>query len=572
MKHPTRLFLFALIIVILSGSSLQAADDLASVLPSDTLMVVRVTGLHDAWKDLHASEAWRRIEQAPIPDIANGIAQAKMEIQNLEATLQIDAEAYISSIFGHDAAIALFADKTAAFVARSADSGTLYLAVQLILDGESHDGKVLSETFSLHEGVTITSVELVGPGGQMDVGKTRHHALLDDLLIASESFGAIKRVVDVVKAGKPSLTSSREYQEATKLWPDDALVRIYVDTNRLVEGMDLEKQLNGSMRNPAIRFLARRMRTVLPATRYLAGSVTPNDSAAVFKYSIAIDEEKLPENVRGLLPPIGTSLDIMRFAPSSSLASFAGQINKAALWRYVMEAAQESNPKLAGLMNIRANQIGPVMGGMEFETQLLPQLGDQNAVIVLPGPENGPPALALVIELKNGMELPTALRTLAGSLALVRQMEAQKQGTEPDVAVRARTYNGINLTTLILREKKLNGKVNPTLFMQDKFMVLTTTPECARTLIDAYATQTAENAPPNGAMASRINFNVNAISAVLDRHMDFLIAQGIKEGKTAERARTDLIAIKYLLGFISRIDIRSTYTQGRIDREAVVRY
>ena len=204
--------------------------------------------------------------------------------------------------------------------------------------------------------------------------------------------------------------------------------------------------------------------------------------------------------------------------------------------------------------------------------ELLSELGDQNAVFVLPGAQGNPPALAFIIELNNGETLPIALKSLAGALAMAKQGEAEEQGIEPAVLLETTAYKGANLTTLILRQEKLKGKLNPTLFTQDQFLVLTTTPEAARALIDAYTTQTAEKAPKNSATASRIHLNIKAVSTAIDQYMDFLIAQGIKEGKSAEKARADLMSLKFLLSFISSIDIRGTYTPGRIDREAVIRY
>ena len=122
---------------------------------------------------------------------------------------------------------------------------------------------------------------------------------------------------------------------------------------------------------------------------------------------------------------------------------------------------------------------------MDFETQFLPQLGDQSAVIVLPAPENHPPALAVMIELNNGQTLPTALRTLVGSLAMMNQLDAEKKGIEPVIALQNQTYKDVGLMTLNLRDPKLKGKLNPTLFTRGRFLVISTTPESAKALIEA---------------------------------------------------------------------------------------
>jgi len=562
----------AIAVLVLAVTSANAMEDLADVLPQDALAVIRVTGLHDAWKEFSTSEMWRKIQQAPIPDITSGIMAARAEIENLEAALGIDIETYAASIFGNDVAIALFPDRTGVFVAQSTDTATLDLAVDMILDLEANDGKTFGRTDSLHRGVTITGVQMFGTGDAQAGADGRYHARIGDVFAVSRDMSAVERVIDVLKDAQPSLSESAEYRQATTMMPEGALVRLYVDTDRLSEMLNLEDALNGSMRNPGVRLLARRMRMLLPATRFLAGGLIRENNAVVCKYSIVYDEESLPENMRAMLPRPGAPLDIVRFVPDSALLACSAQFSKLGLWHYVMGSLRESNPGIASVLARRSGQMGPALGGMDFETQFLPQLGDQSAFIVLPGPEDHPPALAFVTELNNGHELPTVLRTLAGSLAMMNQMDAEKKGVQPMIAVENTRYKDVGLMTLNLKQPKLQGKLNPTLFAKGPFLVISTTPESAKALIDAASAPWQIVAPARGTLASRTRVNFQGIRQALHQYEDFLMGQALKEGKTAQRARSDLDSLAFVLGLFKDIAMQGVHVKGRIDREIRLQY
>ena len=565
MKRNSTILALLLAAVVIAPPASAAVADLAESTPADAIAFVRVKGLHAAWKRFVNSPAWRRIEQAPIPDIADGIRKAREGIRQFELESGVNVEESLSAIFGTDILLALLPDKTALFLARTSDTAQLRLAVDTIVAIERDEGKIVSETNEYYAGVEIRSAVMADPNAPGAAEKKRHHAIVDDLLIVSRDFDAIRRAIDVVKGKSAALASSAEYRQAQKHLRGAALVQVYVDTDRVAQAQDWDALLDGRLQNPLVRILVRRAKQILPVTRYAVADLVAGAEHAEFRSTLIYDETRLPPSVKALLPAAGAPLDVMRLAPPSAVLAFGHQVNKAALWRYILESVRETHPGIADLIAARATQIGPMFGGMDFETELLAQIGDQTAVIVTPAPADAPPGVSVVIEMRNGLVIPMALRTMAGSAAVIARIEAQKAGTAPKVGMRRSTYKGVNLTTLELYEKELGGKLNPTMFVTDKFMVVSSTPETARTILNAGMRAPAEPLG-NATVIGKGYLDVVGLREIVRQHKGFLVREGLKEGKTEDKARKDIEAIEFLLGFLDRVDARAEHVPGRITR------
>ena len=574
MKRKGMMTLLSLLVVAGLCAPALAAADLVETLPRNVVAMVRVTGLHDLWKEFVNSSAFAKLERGPIPDIAAGIRQAREEINQFELQTGVDVEDGLSAIFGTDIVVAAFPDQTAVFVARTADTGGLQFAVDTILSIEHDEGKLSDETTQYHQGAEIRSAVVTNPKTPGASAKERHHAISGDFLLVSENLDAVRRTLDVLNGAQPSLASTAEYREAAKLMRQDALIRFYVDTDHLSEIQDLEALFNGGMRNPVVSMFARRMKQILPVTKYAVGNLAASDAGAELRYSFVYDGEKLPDSLKALLPAKGAPLDIMRFVPGSSVLALANRVNKLALWQYLLESVSERHPQVASRISLQVARIGPVIGGMDFEKELLPQIGDQAGFIVTPGGGDHPPAVSLVIELNNGQTIPMALRTLAGSVAAITQIEADKAGVEPKAVMRRTTYRETDLTTLVLTEEKLAGKLNPTMFVHDKFMVVSTSPEAARAIIEAVKSPgtTATGSRLGRTAFGKAGLNVTGLAGMIRDNLEFLVREGQKKGKAEQRARSDLDALLFLMGFFERVDAEAFHAPGRIDRVVRVRY
>jgi hypothetical protein len=203
---------------------------------------------------------------------------------------------------------------------------------------------------------------------------------------------------------------------------------------------------------------------------------------------------------------------------------------------------------------------------------LLSQLGEQAVVILTPGPENGPPALALVTELRATETLPTQVKTIAGMACMVAQMEAQKKKIEAKVALQREQHAGVELTTMLIRDPNLKGHVNPTMAVKDGYMVLATSPECAKAVLSAADAAGRGRGGQKRSLLFDITMNMTRVKELVKRHNAFLVQQGINDGKTEDQARRDMVALEWVLGFFKDVHVQADYVPGRIDRILTVRF
>lgn len=557
--------LWLLSLVLLAWAVPGRAADLVDAVPGDAVIVVRVTALRDHWRQLVESPTWQKLEQAPIPDVRNGIAQARQQIADFERQSGLKVEENLAALFGTDMLLALFSDKTAVFLARTPDLEKLRQTVDTLHAIERNDGKLIRQGSERYAGVEIQSDILSDRRKGELAEKRRHYAQVGDLLIVSEELPVVARVIDVLNGKAPALPAAPAFAEAAGSMRPEALLRLYVDTRRLGELQDLETVLNGSLRNAVVKLLARRVRQVLPATRYFAADLVAASGRVEARYVLAYDEQKLPESLRALqAAKPDTALDIQRLVPPNAVAAYANRFNKAALWRYLVDSTREADPAAAERLTAQAALIGAAIGGMDFEKELLPQIGDQNALVVTPGAAGAPPGVTLLIEMKDPASIALALKTLAGTAAGINRNEREKKGLPPEILLARSRHRDVDLTTVELKDPKFGGQLNPTLCVCEKFLVISTAPEAARAILDAAAAPA--EAGRAGAQLSAGRLDVVALRAILAQYRDFLVRQGVREGKPEMRARQDIDNAEFLFGLFRRVELSGRYVPGRIER------
>ena len=211
----------------LVATPLNAAPtaDFATMLPEDTAAVVRVTGLSAYWEKLADSPLRKKIEFAPLPEVAELFADVTAALEHQEQEVGINIKDTFSAIFGHDFLIALLPDGKAVFLGRNPDAEDLKLAVDNIIAMEKKENKIQDDKFEAYNGTEIRSM-MVAEG--MAPAKQRHHALTGNILIVSRSLDAVKSTLTLMAKDAGMLASSRKYQAALKRAQPGAIVTIYL--------------------------------------------------------------------------------------------------------------------------------------------------------------------------------------------------------------------------------------------------------------------------------------------------------------------------------------------------------
>jgi hypothetical protein len=248
-------------------------------------------------------------------------------------------------------------------------------------------------------------------------------------------------------------------------------------------------------------------------------------------------------------------------------------VDKAALWQFLLATVRESDAATAAKMAQGVQQVAPMLGGQSFEKDVLPLFGEQVALIGLPGDAKTAPAAALAVEMRDTQKLPMALRSLAGMMVFGAQMEARKLQKPAPAFLKPWRHGETDITTVQLQDPKLGGKLNPTLFVKGKYMVLATGAGAARAILDAAdAPREAAAAPASGnTPIFRGWIDVRGLESLHHRFCEFLVREDVKKGKAEEKSRADHEVLGFALGFFDRLDFAVEHVPGRMDRRLTIR-
>ena len=569
-------FVCALAPLVTAG---EGEQDIMNLLPPQPLAVVRASGLGTDWQLFKASELAEQFEAAATPDVAAGLQQIRNGLAQLQVNMGVNAEELLADVIGTDCVLAIYGPGDGVFIAENPVPARLKDAAEKILTFERASGKVQAESAQTYKLVEIhqTAYNQRNPDAPP---KARFHCVVGNMLVAGSVLDTIKLVIDRAAAENPPAIEG-EAATAFAAMNKDAILQSYVDTDAISQKFDVQAALQGKIRHPLSRFFIAKLKEGLPLVKYVACTVVPKEDGTLeFRSSAIFDEQTWPDTMKAMLPKTVGAPDILQFAPDTAALSIGHQINKAALWQYVMDTISVINPRRAERMKNGANWIAGMIGGLTFD-QLLAKLGDQVGVFITSrGEPDAVPAISLVCEANNAeaQEMLTAIRSLAGAAAGFAQMEAANTNTPAKAVLENSTYNGVAFTTLRLTEEKFAGNLNITLFVLDNHVIVSSNVDGAKAIVDRHAAGKKDLAKaynlPNIAdpLAFAGKFDARLANEMVFRHRAFLVNDAVRKGKPRERAEKDVDNLIFLLSMIDDISFYSTYVPGRIDRVCTVKF
>jgi len=450
---------------------------------------------------------------------------------------------------------------------RSANRNDLQATVDTIVGLERQWGKVLDERVEAYRGAEIVSMEITDPQKPGMPSKPRHHARIGNLLIVSRSLDTVKKIIDIQQGRGNSLAATSDFREAQKLMRPNAICRAYLNSRNIAQSGLLDKLGNGNLRNPLFKTWYTRLKQNLQISRYAVINIMGDATGLEIRSSFAYDELRAPASFKALMPKHDVKLDIARCRPANAVASFSNSVNKAALWKYTLQALREFKPEIADKVTAGARYVGKCFASMDFEKEFLAQIGDQFAVFVTPGAGDMLPELTLAIELAEGELIPNCDRTQAGVIEFGNWTERQKQKKAPDFSITRQKRGAVDYTTATIHSSPVAGKMTPTMCVVGRFMLLSTSADAAQAAVEAFHSPTSAAPSGNsGAVFSRGNIDMDALAVLLRKHRNFLVQQAVKKGTPKQKARTDWRNVEYLLSFFKSINFHASSVPGRIDR------
>jgi len=546
LKRSAVVFLVAFCAV---GALAHAAVE--NYIPADAVVILKIEDPLAQWDKFVESPLFGKLEDPSfIPDVANGIAMGRTNVQQFEAQTGIGLRQVASNLLGREVAIFGLPGDMGGALVEGRDAESLQKAVDQFLDIQRDSGDLTAESTSTYKGVTIHS--------GMQKGGEGYHAIAGNVLVVSDKAAAVQKVIDVVQ-GAPALAGSPKYRDAMRMAGQDAPVRGYVDG--AVLGAFVE-QMQAAPRGtkPLGEAMRRRLVEVIPLINYLVLSVS-EDAGLEAHVTVAYRDGRLPELLRNVLPEPGSRLDVLRLAPPSAVLAGARALDFEEFWNSLVEGVAAQDPAAAGKMQQRLDVVAGMITGIYSRDQLFDEIGTQMGLFVLPGSgPNALPAGVLAFELRQTAHIPAALRMMVG----MGVMAAGKEQSQ-DISVKQSRYKDVQLTTVHGSKGPL-AVLSPTFGVVDGYLVAATSLEAVQKVVDAARTNPAPRVGQPGTPMSLMTISVPQLRALLEQHREFLVKQtAAKPGKDLQQARREIEALDKLLTLFQSVGITNTFRPGRTD-------
>ena len=544
-------------LVLATGPAATAADEVMNLLPAQPLVVVRTSGLGPAWAALKDSPWAEKIDLMAPQDIANKLQDLRVGLDQLNAAMGVNVEETLEGLFGGDCVLAVFGEGEAVFIAEGTEVQRLKNAADSVMLLERNRGRIQAQAKQVYELAEITQCTL--PDGD------RFHCFVGNALVVSKNLDLVKKVVDAAKQAKPLVQT--ELANAFALMAEDSLIRVYIDTDAVAG--KAETLLNGRLANPIVKGFVQHMQSMLALVQFDTLAVALKDGRVELKNISVIDEHKVPAGLKAMYPKFTVKLDTLQLAPESAVWACAHQLDKAALWKYVIDQVMRRNPALAARLQMYTDSFSAMMGIQDFEAKLLPQIGDQVAVFVtsddIPG---SVPAISFAIDLKNDKEIPAGIRALAGTMIGLAQLQARRV----DIALANSTYKGVSFTTLTINNPQFVDRLCPTMFVAGGKLVFSSNVFAAKAIVDRHAQGYKDPAKTfklprcEGTLAFAGRMQSEELIKMLARHRDVIVAGGVRKGEPQQEVENGLDLLEFAFSLFDGATFYATQSTGRIER------
>ncbi len=563
MKRFTKLHILPLIVVAVCLPTYHVRAAVEDYVPRDALGVLKVTALERHYEQFVNSPLAAKLRDPEfVPELADKIEEAEAAIGEFERAHDVDVRNVLMDILGREWALAAFPDETGVLVVEAQDERALRRAVEEFERLQGLTGDLLDTAVTRYKGVQVHASEMKG-------GRTRYHAMSGRVLAVSEDRPAVERVIDTATGSLESIAGSRDFRQAMQLAARDALAVAYV------EGAALEKlarQIRQKAQKPGDRMerlIQGRLAEALPLTRFLVVSIL-HEQDLTARLTVAYDGDRLPAGLAAVLPDEGMRLDVLELAPRDAAVAVARGLAPRGCWHALTQMLQEAAPPRADRAHEAMDGLVAMVGGVYSREDLLTQFSGQFALMLLPAETSEtPPAAALVIGLRDTAHVPAAAESIVGALVTFARAEGKHE-----VTLEHTEHEGVRLTTVRRNAPGVWRKVAPTFGVVEGSLVVTTSQDAARHLIDtARGAARMRLRRTEGTTFGAAVVNAPAVLGMLDRYDRFLVRHTVeKEGKPEAQARRELTALRKLLSLLDRLEYAAAFAPGRTDHYLCVNF
>jgi len=381
---------------------------------------------------------------------------------------------------------------------------------------------------------------------------------VDDALVVANDRGLIEAALIDLDDGKLDLTP--QWEEARGAVPHEAGAWASVDLSALRgAGMEIHEKLPDAFGALLIGGWAR---SLADADRVVAWATTEPEGM-----SVSLDmhrEGAWPETHRGYLAGDGAATPI-------SLEGMIGEISVSRDWATIFgEREALLTLDASGELVEFATNLTAIMGQLDFIDEVLPRVTGPMRLLAVQrdgGVEATPslPGLALVTGLDlEGVDLAQRLYSGGQMLMTIVNFERAGQG-QPSMIMDMQEHRGVRLISGSFGEPAVEGiasveyNFEPGLAIVDGTLVIASRRELLTRIVDEVLD--AEGADEAASVQDRAWVDGAQLASILGENREELIAnQMLEEGKSRERASSDIDALLHVLRRLDRVEMDASTT------------
>lgn len=563
-------------------ASAQGPMPAINLVPSDAVVCIEITRPRELLDLMTSERMTETLASLPFYQkltTTTGFNDFFSVIESLETSLGMEWREALKKLTGGGIILAVRPNDTVLLIVDAEDESLLRRTHELLIDMVRSD----AESKGLPD--PVESAEFMGVTGWSFNGEEAH-AIIGKRLIFSNHAWGLTRVL-ALRAGNQgtSLASSVHYQKAQEAGAADPAARVFVTHGSgLIKGIRaLGKSFDQDQANPL---------TAL----FLSGIVEPLRNSNWLWLGLDVEENGLTlracmdgkaasqASAASFARPSGPDQGVMPnlWVPRRTAAfSFYRDLHS------FYSAKDELFPERTSALIFFENMMGIFFSGRDLTDEVFIEAKPELRFVIAEQdydpasgiPQVQVPAFAAILRLRDAEEFDEVIEE-AWQKAIGLINFTQGQQAKPGLIIDRPIHNGTKFTMTYFSKAGLDESAyldtrfnfRPALAMPEDYLILSSTDDLARDLIDALREEAKGPRKPLPGIHSMAELDGEQLASILRANYDSLVRQNmVDEGSTQEEAETaiDLLATLASLVKNANLSIRThdEFTEARLSLE-----
>jgi hypothetical protein len=408
------------------------------------------------------------------------------------------------------------------------------------------------------------------------------HAIIGKRLIYSNRPEGLKSALELrFEANSASLASNSGYQAAKRETETGTVATIFADLKLLMQLPDLARLFQQQSKNPLAALAFSGIIESVRDSNWLALELNIQDNTFVFQATVdgqvadlsgpaAFALPKEPDE--GVLPNISVPRRIAAMSLYRDLHQFYA-------------AKDDLFPERTSGLIFFENMMGIFFSGRDLTNEVLAEtkpeirfvLAEQQFVPSIGTPVIKYPAFAVILRLRHPEQFDEvaeeAWQKAVGLINFTRGQQAL-----PGLIIDRPVYKDMKITTAYFSTTEVEDKskldqrfnVRPALAMPGEYLILSSTDDLARDLIDALSGEMKQGGKPIAQTHSLLEIEGSQLASIMQANRRFMVRDNmIKKGNTQEQAETGIDMIIAVAELIKRVELsigmNESLTRARLE-------